>query len=56
MRIHGATPEWVEEFDKKQGYDHGDLDKKIDLPDSWSVPDFSRALKKLGLRSPEPDQ
>jgi len=55
MRIHGATPEWVQQL-KKQGYEHVGLDKLIAFRIHGVSPDFIGQLQKLGYAHPEPDQ
>ena len=55
MRIHGATPEWMEEV-KKHGYDHIDLEELIAFRIHGVSPEFIEKLQGLGYAHPDPEQ
>ena len=55
MRIHGATPEWVDDL-KKRGYDHIDLQQLIAFRIHGVSPEFIDKLQGLGYTHPEPEQ
>ena len=50
MRIHGATPEWMQQM-KQLGYDHVDLEKLIAFRIHGVSPEFIDKVQSLGYKT-----